>query len=78
MAQTILEVSDQVAWHQRQSSRGRRPPTFAPDRYRDRNVVGRCFNRLNQRRVLATCYAKRANLYRALAITACTLSWLRK
>jgi transposase len=38
-------------------SRGGRPPTFDPERYKQRNVVERCFNRLEQFRDLATRYA---------------------
>lgn len=75
---TIPEKSDQVAHRARRGSRGGRPPNFDRDKYRDRNVVERCFNRLKQHRALATRYAKRASLYRALAVIACTLIWLKQ
>jgi transposase len=39
--------------------------------------VERCFNRLKQFRALATRYAKRAQLYRALVVLACILIWLK-
>ena len=58
-------------------SRGGRPPTFDPDRYADRNVVERCFNRLKQFRDLATRYAKRAAYYRAELTIAAIILWLR-
>lgn len=78
IAHTIPEKSDQIARRATKGSRGGRPPNFDAGKYRDRNVVERCFNRLKQRRALATRYAKRASLYRALAVIACTLIWLKK
>ena len=52
------------------------PPAFDPSRYRHHNVVERCFNRLKRWRAIATRYAKRAALYRALLVIAATLDWL--
>ncbi|MBB5803326.1 hypothetical protein F4560_003094 [Saccharothrix ecbatanensis] len=55
-------------------SRGGRPPAFDEERYKRRNVVERCFNRLKQFRGLATRYAKRAAYYQAeLTIAAIVL-----
>jgi transposase len=45
---TIPERSDQIARRAAKGSAGGRPPAFAADTYRHRNVVERCFNRLKQ------------------------------
>ena len=74
---TIPERADQQQHRLRRGSRGGRPPTFDPARYRSRNLVERCFNRLKQYRALATRYAKRAELYRGLVVLASILIWLR-
>ncbi|MGW5138160.1 hypothetical protein ACWEPH_03695 [Nocardia beijingensis] len=42
---------------------GGRPPAFDTDVYKQRNVVERCFNRLEQFRDLATRYGKRVAYY---------------
>jgi transposase len=74
---SIPEKSDQRAYRLRRGSRGGRPPNFDRDKYKERNLVERCFNRLKQHRALATRYAKRASLYRALVLIACILIWLK-
>ncbi len=74
---TIPERADQKDWRARQGSRGGRPPAFDRKAYRQRNVVERCFNRLKQNRALATRYAKRAVLYRALVVIAAIRIWLK-
>jgi transposase len=51
---------DQIAHRRTKGSCDRRPPAFDAELHTDRNVVERCFNRLNQFRDLATRYAKRA------------------
>ncbi|MGW4094952.1 transposase [Nocardia sp. NPDC004750] len=56
---TIPERSDQQADHRRRGSAAGRPPTFDPTAYRRRNVVERCFNRLEQYRAIATRYDTR-------------------
>jgi transposase len=45
-------------------------------RYRGRNVVERCFNRLKQFRAVATRFEKRAVNYRAMVVIASLLIWL--
>jgi transposase len=45
-------------------------------RYRGRNVVERCCNRLKQFRAVATRYDKRAVNYRAMVVLASLLIWL--
>ena len=74
---TIPEKSDQQAHRRKRGSAGGRPPTFDRARYKQRNVVERCFNRLKQFRALATRYAKRAAYYRATLLLVCTVLWLR-
>ena len=61
----------------RRGSAGGRPPAFDRDRYKQRNVVERCFNRLKQFRALATRYAKRAAYYRATLLLVSAVLWLR-
>lgn len=78
IAFTSPEKSDQIARRQAKGSRGGRPPAFDQDRYADRNVVERCFNRLKQFRDLATRYAKRAAYYRAEITIAAIVLWLRE
>ena len=53
-------------------------PDPAIDRaaYRERNVVERLINRLEQWRRIATRYEKRAANYRAMLTIACILLWL--
>jgi transposase len=74
---TIPERRDQQKHRADKGSRGGRPPNFDSERYRDRNVVERCFNRLKQFRGLATRYAKRAAYYRSAVLLACIILHLR-
>jgi transposase len=73
----IPEMSDQRAWRTRQGSRGGRPPVFDREAYRQRNVVERCFNRLEGWRGLATRYDKHALNYRGGVALAAIMLWLR-
>ena len=70
---TIPERDDQRA---RRAHRPGREPTFDRERYRRRNVVERCINRLKQWRGLATRFEKRALNYRALVVLAALMIWL--
>lgn len=77
IAATIPERDDQVA-HRR--ARPGRPIDFGPEqaqRYRGRNVVERCFNKLKQWRGIAMRTDKLARNYRAAISLATTLIWLR-
>jgi transposase len=77
IAFTSPEKSDQIARRKAKGSRGGRPPAFDPERYADRNVVERCFNRLKQIRDLATRYAKRVAYYQSEIVIAAIVLWLR-
>jgi transposase len=70
IAHTIPQRSDQRA------RRRGRPPAFDHERYRGRNVVERCANRLKQWRGIATRFDKRAGNYRAGVVLASLLLWL--
>jgi transposase len=69
----IPQRSDQRA---RRAGRPGRPLAFDRERYRGRNVVERCFNRLKQFRAVATRFEKRAVNYRAMVVIASLLIWL--
>ena len=71
---TIPERQDQ---QERRARRPGRPLVFDAERYRRRNGVERCINRLKQWRGLATRYEKRAANYRALVVVAALMLWLR-
>lgn len=77
IAFTSPERVDQIEHRRAKGSRGGRPPAFDQDRYADRNVVERCFNRIKQFRSLATRYAKRVAYYRSEIIIAAIVLWLR-
>ncbi|MGS2809714.1 hypothetical protein [Nocardia sp. MW-W600-9] len=53
------------------------PPLFDQEAYKQRNVVERCFNRLEQFRDLATRYAERAVSFQAEVSIAAIIRWLR-
>jgi transposase len=59
-----------------QRGRPGRPPGFDRVRYRQRNVVERCVNRLKQWRGIATRFDQRAVNYRAAVVIASLLLWL--
>jgi transposase len=77
IAATIPERDDQV-FHRRKKPG--RPIDFGAEqksRYRGRNVVERCFNRLKQWRGIAMRSDKTARSYRAAIALAATLIWIR-
>lgn len=73
----IPEPSDQRANRARRGSRGGRPVSYDTELYKQRNVVERSFNLLKQWRGLATRYDKLAIVYRAGAVLAAIITWLR-
>ncbi len=76
IAATIPERDDQIAHRRRRPGR---PIDFGPDqreRYRGRNVVERCFNKLKQWRGIAMRSDKTARNYHAGICLAATLHWL--
>jgi transposase len=76
IAATIPERNDQIA-HRRK--RPGRPIDFGDEqraRYRGRNVVERCFNKLKRWRGIAMRSDKTARNYRAGLCLAATLHWL--
>ncbi len=77
VAHSIPERRSQRAHRRARGSAGGRPPALDRDRYKQRNVVERCFNRLKQFRALATRYAKRAAYYRATLLLVSAVLWLR-
>jgi transposase len=74
---TIPEPADQQANRARRGPRGGRPPTFDPLRYKDRNVVERCINKLKGFRAIASRYDKRAYIYAGTVDVASIRIWLR-
>ena len=76
IAATIPERADQITHRRRRPGR---PIDFGEDqrqRYRGRNVVERCFNRLKQWRGIAMRSDKYARNYHAGLCLAATLHWL--
>ncbi|MER7747700.1 IS5 family transposase [Streptomyces bacillaris] len=73
----IPERADQQANRKRKGRSGGRPRTLDSDTYKRRNVVERSFSLLKQWRGLATRYDKLAIVYRAAAVLAAVISWLR-
>lgn len=73
----IPEKDDQQANRVRKGSRGGRPPTFRPARYRQRNHIERLMNRRKQFRAVATRYDKLACRYQATIQIADIVIWLR-
>lgn len=76
IATTIPEREDQIAHRRRRPGR---PIDFGADqreRYRGRNVVERCFNKLKQWRGIAMRSDKTARNYHAALCLAATLHWL--
>jgi transposase len=74
---TIPEPADQQANRTRRGPRGGRPSTFDAMRYKDRNVVERCVNRLKQLRAVAIGYDEREYMYQGTVDVASIRIWLR-
>ena len=77
IAATIPEPADQQANRARRGPRGGRPPTFDPLRYKERNVVERCVNKLKAFRAVASRYDKREYMFAGTVDVASIRIWLR-
>ncbi|SDS58845.1 Transposase [Streptomyces sp. TLI_053] len=73
----IPERADQAANRKRKGSAGGRPVTFDPDRYKRRNTVERCFQKLKTWRGLATRYDKSPESYLAGIHLRGSIMWLK-
>lgn len=76
MAATIPEREDQITHRRKRSGR---PIDFGREqreRYKGRNVVERCFNKLKQWRGIAMRSDKTARNYHSALCLAATLQWL--
>ena len=77
IAATIPECDNQIAHRRKKPGR---PINFGDQqktRYRGRNVVERCFNRLKQWRGIALRSYRTARSYRATITLAATLIWIK-
>ena len=73
----IPERADQQGHRQLRGAQGGRPVSYDTERYKDRNVIERSYEKLKQWRGLATRYDKLAVIYRGGAILRSIVLWLR-
>jgi transposase len=73
----IPEKEDQRAHRLARGRRGGRPPGFDQERYKGRNSVERCANKLKGFRAVATRYDKRDYIYQGTLTVATIMIWLR-
>ena len=74
----VIPVKEDQKKHRRNRGRaGGRPPAFDAGRYKERNTVERCFNKLKQFRAVATRYDKRDYMYQGTVDVASIRIWLR-
>jgi transposase len=73
----IPEPSDQAGHRRRRGSRGGRPVSYDPHKYKGRNVIERSFNTLKNWRGIATRYDKLGITFRAAVVLAAICAWLR-
>jgi transposase len=77
IAAVIPEPADQIKHRRERGSQGGRPPAFDVERYKQRNVVERCNNKLKGFRAVATRYDKRDYMYQATVDVASIRIWLK-
>lgn len=68
---------DQQANRAKLGSKGGRPPAFDAERYKERNTVERCINKLRGHRAVGTRYDKRERIYQGTIDVASIRIWLR-
>jgi transposase len=74
----VIPIKEDQRQHRRnRGSTGGRPPSFDPERYRERNTVERCFNKLKSFRAVATRHDKRERIYQGTIDVASIRIWLR-
>lgn len=73
----IPEKSDQQANRKKKGSAGGRPVLFDPERYRQRNTIERCFQKIKTWRGLATRYDKAPESYEAGLYLRGSIMWLK-
>lgn len=73
----IPEKSDQQANRKKKGAAGGRPVGFDPERYRQRNTVERCFQKIKTWRGLATRYDKTPESYEAGLYLRGSIMWLK-
>lgn len=73
----IPEKADQQANRKKKGSAGGRPVSFDPGRYKQRNTVERCFQKIKTWRGLATRYDKSPHSYEAGLRLRAAVMWLR-
>ena len=73
----IPEKIDQQANRRKKGSAGGRPVTYDPERYKQRNTVERCFQKIKTWRGLATRYDKTPASYDAGLHLRGSIMWLK-
>jgi transposase len=73
----IPEKIDQQANRRKKGSAGGRPVTYDPERYKQRNTVERCFQKIKTWRGLATRYDKDSGSYEAGLHLRGSIMWLK-
>jgi len=68
IAAVIPERKDQQGHRQRRGAQGSRPVSYDTERYKDRNVIERSYEKLKQWRALATRYNELAVIFRGGAV----------
>jgi len=77
IAAVIPEKKDQQANRKKKGSKGGRPVSYDTERYKQRNTVERCFQRVKIWRGLATRYDKSPESYEAGLCLRGSIIWLK-